>query len=160
MHREEQVQNHIKILVRYDGQSIWRAGGREASEITGGRTERGRFSASRRECTCDPLREIVEGEMLPCLSKVWSQEEVRRWLLPLRKTIWICRCGSFYRHLWIEALFLVHQQRNALRKYLRHIYSRLPDREARPYNLSVLHGGHEASGRVAATRRDWQVLGA
>ena len=43
-------------------------------------------------------------------------------------------------------------QRSALRKYLRHVYSRLPDREARLQ-------GHEASGRVAARRRDLQVLG-
>ena len=154
VHREQKVRNHIVRLVRYDGQSIWWAGGgREASEIIGESTERGRDRHHWAECTCDPLREIVEGEMLPCLSKVLSQEELRRWLLPLRKMIWICRCGSFYHHLWIEALFLVHQQRRALRKYLRHVYSRLPDREARP-------GGHEASGRVAATRRDWQVLGA
>ena len=73
MHREEKVRSHILRFVRYDGQSIWRAGRREASEITGGRTEGRRFSASRRECTCDPLREIVEGEMLPCLSNVMSQ---------------------------------------------------------------------------------------
>ena len=43
-------------------------------------------------------------------------------------------------------------QRSALRKYLRHVYSRLPDRESRLQ-------GHEASGRVAARRRDLQVLG-
>ena len=130
VHREQKVRNHIVRLVRYDGQSIWRAGGREASEITGESTERGRDGHHWAECTCDPVREIVEGEMLPCLSKVLSQEETRRWLLPLRKTIWICHCGTFYRHLWREALFLVHQQRRALRIYLRYIYSRLLVREA------------------------------
>ena len=34
-HRQEEVRSHIARLVRYEGQSIWRAGGREASEITG-----------------------------------------------------------------------------------------------------------------------------
>ena len=143
VHREEQVRNHIQRLVRYDGQSIWRAGGREASEITGESTERGRDGHHWAECTCDPVREIVEGEMLPCLSKVLSQEETRRWLLPLRKTIWICHCGIFYRHLWREALILVHQQRSALRKYLRYMYSRLL-----------------VAGEVALRRRHLQLLGA
>ena len=143
VHREQKVRNHIVRLVRYDGQSIWRAGGREASEITGESTERGRDGHHWAECTCDPVREIVEGEMLPCLSKVLSQEETRRWLLPLRKTIWICHCGTFYRHLWREALILVHQQRSALRKYLRYMYSRLL-----------------VAGEVALRRRHLQLLGA
>ena len=73
VHREQKVRSHILRFVRYDGQSIWRAGRREASEITGESTEKGRDSASGGKCTCDPLREIVEGEMLPCLSNVMSQ---------------------------------------------------------------------------------------
>ena len=151
VHREQKVRSHILRLVRYDGQSIWRAGRREASEITGESTERGRDPASGGECTCDPLREIVEGEMLPCLSNVMNQEERRRWLLTVWKTSYICGCGVIYDHLWREARRSVHWQRFALRKYLRRVYSRLPDREARLQ-------GHEASGRVAARRRDLQVL--
>ena len=69
-------------------------------------------------CDC----ELCVGE--PCLSNVLGQEELRRWLLPLRNTVWICRCGSFYKHLWKEALFLVHRHRRALREYLRYMYSR------------------------------------
>ena len=76
VHREQKVRNHIARFVRYDGQSIWRAGGgREASEIIGESTERGRDRHHWAECTCDPLREIVEGEMLPCLSNVMNKEE-------------------------------------------------------------------------------------
>ena len=107
MHREQKVRSHILRFVRYDGQSIWRAGRREASEITGESTEKGRDSASGGKCTCDPLREIVEGEMLPCLSNVMSQGEWRRWLLIVRKTSYICGCGGIYDHLWREALIFV-----------------------------------------------------
>ncbi|MDA8583902.1 hypothetical protein N9L68_06695 [bacterium] len=31
-HREQKVRSHIEIVVEYEGQSIWRAGGREASD--------------------------------------------------------------------------------------------------------------------------------
>ena len=124
-HRQENVRNHIMRLVRYDGQIIWRADGRADAEITNETTAGGRDGQHWAECRCDPVREIIEEEMLPCLSKVLSQEELRRWLLPLRNTVWICRCGSFYKHLWKEALFLVHRQRRALREYLRYVYSRL-----------------------------------
>ena len=54
VHREEKVRSHILRFVRYDGQSIWRAGRREASEITGESTEKGRDSASGGKFTCDP----------------------------------------------------------------------------------------------------------
>ena len=54
----------------------------------------------RTECKCGPVRDIVEDKMLPCLSNVFGQEELRHWLVSLRRTIWICRCGSFYMHLW------------------------------------------------------------
>ena len=124
-HRQENVRNHIMRLVRYDGQIIWRADGRADAEITNETTAGGRDGQHWAECRCDPVREIIEEEMLPCLSKVLSQEELRRWLLPLRNTVWICRCGSFYKHLWKEALFVVHRQRRALRGYLRYMYSRL-----------------------------------
>ena len=114
-HRQENVRNHIMRLVRYDGQIIWRADGRADAEITNDTTAGGRDGQHWAECRCDPVREIIEEEMLPCLSKVLSQEELRRWLLPIRNTVWICRCGSFYKHLWKEALFIVHRQRRALR---------------------------------------------
>ena len=54
VHREQKVRSHILRFVRYDGQSIWRAGRREASEITGESTEKGRDSASGGKFTCDP----------------------------------------------------------------------------------------------------------
>ena len=158
-HRDQKVRSHVARLVQYEGQSIWRAAGREASEITDWgdwheeSTGRQRDGHNWAVCKCDPLREIVEGVMLPCLSKVLSQEGMRYWLLTVRQTIYICRCGRMYYHLWKEALCVAHRRRAALRKYLRHVYSRLPDREARLQ-------GHEASGRVAARRRDLQVLGA
>ena len=114
-HRQENVRNHIMRLVRYDGQIIWRADGRADAEITNDTTAGGRDGPHWAECRCDPVREIIEEEMLPCLSKVLSQEELRLWLLPIRNTVWICRCGSFYKHLWKEALFIVHRQRRALR---------------------------------------------
>ena len=98
-HRQEIVRNHIMRLVRYDGQIIWRAGGRADSEITNESTAGGRDGQHWAECRCDPVREIVEEEMLPCLSNVLSQEKLRRWLLPLRNTVWICRCGGFYKHI-------------------------------------------------------------
>ena len=53
-HRDQKVRSHILRFVRYDGQSIWRAGRREASEITGESTEKGRDSASGGKFTCDP----------------------------------------------------------------------------------------------------------
>ena len=130
-HREEKVRSHIARVMRYEGQSIWRAGGREASEITDsgdchdestGRQGDGHNWAV---CRCDPLREIVEGVMLPCLSNTWSQEGMRRWRLEVRHTIYICGCGRMYHHLWIEALRSAHKQRSALRKYLYLVYARL-----------------------------------
>ena len=107
-HRLEHVRNHIIRLVRYDRQITWRADGRADSEITNERTAGGRDGQQWAKCRCDLVSEIVEEEMLPCLSNVLSQEKLRRWLLPLRNTVWICRCGGFYKHLWKEALFLVH----------------------------------------------------
>ena len=103
-HRQENVRNHIMRLVRYDGQIIWRADGRADSEITNESTGGGRDGQHWAECRCDPLREIVEEEMLPRLSDVLGQEEIRRWLLPLRRTLWICPCGNFYMHLWKDCL--------------------------------------------------------
>ena len=126
-HRQADVRNHIIRLLHYEGPIIWRASGRADSEITNGSKAGGRDGEHWAECRCDPLREIVEEEMLPCLAKVLSQEELRRWLLPLRNTVWICRCGTFYKHLWKEALFVVHRQRRALRRYLGYMYSRLLD---------------------------------
>ena len=158
-HRDQKVRSHVARLVQYEGQSIWRAAGREASEITDWgdwheeSTGRQRDGHNWAVCKCDPLREIVEGVMLPCLSKVLSQEGMRYWLLTVRQTIYICRCGKMYYHLWKEAHCVAFRRRAALRKYLRHVYSRQPDREARLQ-------GHEASGQVAARRRDLQVLGA
>ena len=94
-HRETKVRNHIVRLARYDGHTIWRASGRADSEITGESTARGRDGHHWAECRCDSVRDIVEEKMLPCLSNVLGQEELRRWLLPSRKTIWMCGCGSF-----------------------------------------------------------------
>ena len=156
-HREQKVQSHIARLVEYEGQSIWRAGGREASEITDSGAwhdgSTGRDGHDWAECTCDPLREIVEGVMLPCPSKVLSQEGMRRWLLTARKTIYICGCGRMYRHLWFEAVCLAHRQRAALRRYLFQVYARMPDREGRL-------PGCETARWEAARRRDLQALGA
>ena len=130
-HREAKVRSHIARVMRYEGQSIWRAGGREASEITDsgdchdestGRQGDGHNWAV---CRCDPLREIVEGVMLPCLSNTLSQEGMRRWLLTVRKTIYICGCGRMYYHLWREAFCLGRRQRAALRRYMFHVYARL-----------------------------------
>ena len=98
-HRLENVRDHIRRLVRYEGQMIWRARERADSEITNESTAGGRDGQHWAECRCDPVREIVEEEMLPCLSNVLGQEELRRWLLPLRNTVWICRCGGFYKHI-------------------------------------------------------------
>ena len=99
---------------------MWRSGGREDSEITdsGAQPLAGNDINEWSECTCDPLRDIVEGVMLPCLSLVLSQEGMRRWLLTVRKTIYVCGCGRMYHHLWIKALILAHRQRKALRRYL------------------------------------------
>ena len=124
-HREEKVRNHIMRLVRYDGHIIWRPGERADSERTNEITAGGRDGQHWTNCRCDPVRDIVEEKMLPRLSDVLGQEEIRRWLLPLRRTIWICPCGNFYMHLWKEALVLVIRQRRALREYLHCLYSRL-----------------------------------
>ena len=75
-HREENVRNHIWRLVKYEGQKSWRASGREISEMTdsgdwysdGIESQRG--GESRGACTCDPLREIVEEDLLPGLSEI------------------------------------------------------------------------------------------
>ena len=136
-HREEEVRSHIARLVRYEGQSIWRAGGREDSEITDSGDCHDESTGRQGDghnwvvCRCDPLREFVEGVMLPCLSNTLSQEGMRRWLLTVRRTIYICGCGRMYYHLWREALFLAHKQRAALRTYLFQVYARMPDREGR-----------------------------
>ena len=124
----EDVRSHIWCLVRYEGQSIWRAGGRDASEITDSGdwdSRMGRDGRTWAVCRCDPLRDIVEGIMLPCASKTLSQEGMRRWLLIIRNTIYVCGCGTMYHHLWTEALCLAHRQRSALRKYLYLVYARL-----------------------------------
>ena len=158
-HREQKVQSHIARLVEYEGQSIWRAGGREASEITDsgdchdestGRQGDGHNWAV---CRCDPLREIVEGVMLPCPSKVLSKEGMGRWLLTARKTIYICGCGRMYHHLWFEALCLALRQRAALRRYLFQVYARMPDREGRL-------PGCEPARKEAANQMDLHALGA
>ena len=76
-HPGEDVRSHIWCLVRYEGQSIWRAGGRDASEITDSGdwdSRMGRDGRTWAICRCDPLRDIVEGIMLPCVSKAVSQE--------------------------------------------------------------------------------------
>ena len=133
-HREEEVRSHIARLVRYEGQSIWRAGGRDASEITDSGdwdSPMGRDGCNWAVCRCDPLREIVEGIMLPCASKTLSQEGMRRWLRTARKTIYICGCGRMYRHLWFEAFCSARRQRAALRRYLFRVYASMPDREGR-----------------------------
>jgi len=127
-HPGEDVRSHIWCLVRYEGQSIWRAGGRDASEITDSGdwdSRMGRDGRTWAVCRCDPLRDIVEGIMLPCASKTLSQEGMRRWLLIIRNTIYVCGCGTMYHHLWTEALTLAHRQRSALRKYLHLVYARL-----------------------------------
>ena len=156
-HREAKVRSHIARVMRCEGQSIWRASGREASEITDSGAwhdnSTGRDGHDWVECRCDPLREIVEGVMLPRLSKVLSQEGMRRWLLRVRKTIYVCGCGRMYYHLWREALFLAHKQRAALRTYLFQVYARMPDREGRL-------PGCETARKEAARRRDLQALGA
>ena len=122
---QEKVRNHIMRLVRYDGHIIWRPGERADSEKTNEITAGGQDGQHWTNCRCDPVRDIVEEKMLPRLSDVLSQHEIRRWLLPLRRTIWICPCGNFYMHLWKEALVLVIRQRRALREYLHCLYSRL-----------------------------------
>ena len=124
-HSREEVREHIVRLISYEGPTVWRAGGRAESEITGGSTARGRDEHHWTECECDPVRDVVETEMLPYLSHVLDEEGFRRWLLPLRSTIWICQCGSFYTHLWSEALIVVLRHRRALRTYLHDLYSRL-----------------------------------
>ena len=67
--------------------------------------------------------------MLPSLSLVFSQEGMERWLLTVRKTIYVCGCGRMYHHLWFEALILAHRQRAALRRYLVQVYARGGDWE-------------------------------
>ena len=130
-HRDVDVRRHIARLVQYEGQRIWRAGGREASEITDSgdwhdeSTGRQRCRHNWAVCRCDPLRDIVEGEMLPCLSETLSEEGMRRWLLRERKTIYICGCGRMYYHLWREAFCLGRRQRAAWRRYMFHVYARL-----------------------------------
>ena len=120
--------SHILRLIRYEGQSVWRSGGREDSEImdSGAQPLAGNEWS---ECTCDPLRGIVEAVMLPSLSLVFSQEGMERWLLTVRKTS-VCGCGRMYHHLWFEALSLAHRQRAALRRYIFRVYAaRFPSRE-------------------------------
>ena len=127
-HPGEDVRSHIWCLVRYEGQSIWRAGGRDASEITDSGdcySRMGRDGRTWAICRCDPLRDIVEGIMLPCASKTLSQEGMRRWLLVIRNTIYVCGCGTMYHHLRKEALSLAHRQRSALRTYVYLVYARL-----------------------------------
>ena len=120
-HPGEDVRSHIWCLVRYEGQSIWRAGGRDASEITDSGdwdSRMGRDGRNWAVCRCDTLRDIVESIMLPCSSKSLSQEGMRRWLLIVMNKNYMCDCGRVCKHLWTEALTLAHRQRSALRKYL------------------------------------------
>ena len=129
-HSREDVRSHIWCLVRYEGQSIWRAGDRDGSELTdsGGVLGGSQGSDGRKwpVCQCDPLREIVEGLMLPPLAQTLSQEARRRWLMNVRNTTYRCgSCGREYEHLWREALFLECTQRFALRRYLYLVYARL-----------------------------------
>ena len=85
-HRQENVRNHIIRLVRYDGQIIWRADGRADSEITNESTAGGRDGQHWAECRCDPVREIVEEEMLPCSLMCWARKN----------------CGAGYCHYAIR----------------------------------------------------------
>ena len=116
-HREEKVRSHIARVMRYEGQSIWRAGGRDASEITDPGNWQERYGTNWAVCRCDPLREIVEGVMLPCLSKTLSQEGMRRWLLTIRNTIYICGCGRMYYHVWLEASTLSYPTYSTLQRF-------------------------------------------
>ena len=75
-----EVRKHIERLISYEGRFVWRAGVRAESEITGGNTASGRDENHWTECECDPVRDIVEAEMLPYLSHVLDEEGLRRWL--------------------------------------------------------------------------------
>ena len=73
---------------------------------------------------CDPIRQIVEVELLPCLSHVMSRDGRLRWLRVARIETYMCiDCGCTYRHLWREAFLLISWLLRSLRVYLMRVYT-------------------------------------
>ena len=128
-HRQEEVRSHIARLVEREGHNIWRTAQTRHDDSTGDLHDEGtgtqRNGHNMTACRCDPIRGIVEGHMLPSLSKTLSQEGMSRWLRSASKTIYICGCQKMYSCLWREALCLAHRRRAALRRYMFRVYARL-----------------------------------
>ena len=95
-HRQEEVRSHIARLVEREGHNIWRTAQTRHDDSRGDldddSTGTQRDGHNMTACRCDPIREIVDGHMLPRPSKTLSQVGMRRWLRSASKTIYICGC--------------------------------------------------------------------
>ena len=60
-------------------------------------------------------------------SLVLRREGLLRWLRLAKSTVYICRCGQVYRHLWRGSLSLILSQRHALWRYLDRVYARVTE---------------------------------
>ena len=129
-HRNHEVRYHIMRLVAYGGPRIWYTHNRASSEATSAGEPRSDDTGGSHETVshcahcCDPLRQIVVAELLPCLSAVLSRSSLLHWLRNARQEIFVCHCGRWYRYLGREALTITLEHLRALRKYLDRVYTR------------------------------------
>ena len=129
-HPNDDVRIHVSIMVAR-GRTFWLGCCRTTSEMFVGDGGGGSADLNLQEvpevcnACCDPIRQIVEAELLPCLSHVLSRDGMLRWL----RMAWIERymcidCGCTYQHLWREAFILISRLLRSLRVYLMRVYTR------------------------------------
>ena len=127
-HRNDDVRAHVSIMVAR-GRAFWLDCCRTASEdilgINGGGTAELQEAPDVCNECCDPIRQIVEAELLPSLSHVLTRDGKLRWLRLARIEMYMCTdCGRIYKHLWRETLLLVSRLLRSLRVYLMRVYTR------------------------------------
>ena len=139
-HTNNEVREHvIRMIGEQRSHNIWNSScGRADSEVTNAAESRGDGTKGLDEepppcAACyDPIRQFAEAELLPDLAAVWSTARLKRWVKFARRQICICcHCGATYRYLWWEAFVLICRHVGALRKYLRCVYARATEQEAK-----------------------------
>ena len=127
-HPNADVRVHVSIMLAR-GRTFWLGCCRTASEDllgnSGGGTAELQEAPDVCNVCCDPIRQIVEAELLPCLSHVLTRDGKLRWLRLARIEKYMCiDCGRIYKHLWRETMPLVIRLLRSLRVYLMRVYTR------------------------------------
>jgi hypothetical protein len=127
-HPNADVRVHVSIMLAR-GRTFWLGCCRTTSEDllgnSGGGTAELQEAPDVCNVCCDPIRQIVEAELLPCLSHVLTRDGKLRWLRLARIEKYMCiDCGRIYKHLWRETMPLVIRLLRSLRVYLMRVYTR------------------------------------